>query len=171
MGAMSNGPKKRYLWTARRVATQANPAGGAIALDITFGANCVAELVNALQVNSGTNTCAIWTMDEDFANMGRMAVVGSAAGTSVYVPSIGTDASVSANRINSTGIIVGPGQNFSILQSGAGAQNDTMTVGVCFLLTTNETPTWSVARSTNPANVTLAASTISAANTMIVVYL
>lgn len=160
----------RVFYTARRVATQANGGGGAVIIDVTCAAGQMMRLISASMANSGTNTCAIIVYDEDNASTCQYAYVGSAATTSCRLPSIGSAATASSNIANSQDLIVLPGQKLSFAQSGAGAQNDTITVAVVFeLIGTDDEPTWSVARSTNAGSVTLAASTISAANTLVTV--
>ena len=155
-----------YLYQARRVATQANAAGGAIIVDISVAAGQIAKLVSLQILNSGTNSLYCYLYDEDVAESNRLGGVGSAAGNRLEFPSIGANANAAGNFASSEGLLLGPGQLLSVFQLGAGIQNDTLTVAVTLLLSTNTAPTWSKARSTNEADVTLAASTISTANTM-----
>jgi len=153
-----------YLYQARRVATQANAAGGAILIDLATAPGQIAKLLHARVVNSGNNGLQAYIYDEDNAAEAYLLVIGAAAGTSASLPSIGSAATASANNANTKDLMFGPGQKLSFLQTAAGAQNDTLTLGITLLLTTATEPSWSVARSTNPGNVTLAANTISAAN-------
>ena len=154
-----------WLYQARRVATQANVAGGAVTVDITVAAGQTAKLIAVYGANSGTNSLFIVGVDEDNNASFSLAGVGSAAANILRAPNVGSVGSASNNLLYSDGFIIGPGQKLSIYQSGAGAQNDTLTVAVVLLLSTFTEPTWDKSRSTNAADVTLAASTISAANT------
>ena len=155
-----------YLYQARRVATQANVGGGAVIVDIALGAGQVGWIELSTFTNSGTNGLFVDVLDEDNMIVGRLAGIASAAGNALRVPSIGTAASASLNVNESVRRYLGPGMKWSIYQTGAGAQNDTLTVAVTLFLSTNTEPTWDKSRSTNAADVTLAASTISVANTM-----
>lgn len=159
--------KVAYLYQARRVATQANAAGGAIKIDITVAAGQVAKLIGVSMINSGTNGILVNALDEDgVTQIQRIASVGSGAGTYISLPTIGSVATATQNMATSEGLLIGPGSSLALDQTGAGAQNDTSTIGIMLLLSTNTEPTWSKARSTNQADVTLAASTISTANTL-----
>lgn len=109
--------------------------------------------------------------DEDSAVAAYFASVGSVANPFMVIPSIGTAASASANIRNTTRVILPPGSILTAMTGEAGAQNDTLTVAIELLLpitaaSDGSDVSWSIARSTNPSDVTLAASTISAANTM-----
>ena len=153
-----------WLYQARRVATQANVAGGAVIVDISPAAGQTVRLVSLGARNSGTNTLNIFIYDEDNAinpYQAYLANVGSAAGNTFHLPSLGSAASASANIESSQNIYVAAGQKLSIVQTGAGAQNDTLTVAVTLVLIGSSVePTWDKSRSTNAADVTLSASTI-----------
>lgn len=151
----------RWIYQARRVATQANVAGGPIKLDVTPASGQSIRLISLAAVNSGTNGLVGLVYDEDNASSARLGVIGSAAGTTMFLPSQGAAATASNNTIHSLGLIIAAGEKLSVEQSGAGAQNDMLTVAVVLELLGNSTePTWSVARSTNAGDVTLASSTI-----------
>jgi len=153
-----------WIYQARRVATQANAAGGAIKIDISVASGQIARLICAYVANSGTNDMTILLLDEDAANACVLGTVASGAARTANLPTIGLSVT-NANFATSEGFIIPSGAMLSFGQTGAGAQNDTMTVYICLELFNNSTiPTWSKARSTNEANVTLAASTISTAN-------
>ena len=153
----------RWLYQARRVATQANVAGGAVKVDITPAAGQTLKLIAADMINSGTNAAICSILDEDNAAATNiLANVASGAATRYSLPSIGSAATATGNATNSTDVIIMAGQKLSFWQSGAGAQNDTLTVAVVLeLIGSGVEPTWSKARSTNEADVTLAANTIS----------
>lgn len=156
-----------WIYQARRVATQANAAGGAMTIDITLAAGQLARLIACRVNNSGTNGLVINENDEDNATGFNMMVVGSGAATAGYIPSIGTAANASGNVGNSSGFVLPSGAELTISQTVAGIQNDTLTIYIVLELFNLPTiPTWSKARSVNQADVTLAASTISAANTL-----
>ena len=157
----------RTFYQARRVATQANAAGGAVIIDITPAAGQAMRIVELYAINSGTNSLYFDVADEDNAYGARFAAVGSAAGTQARAPNVGTSGAATDNLTGSADFIVPAGKKLVIRQLGAGAQNDTLTVAVVFELIGNPAvPTWAKDRSTNEADVTLAASTISAANTI-----
>ncbi len=161
-----------WLWQARRIATQANVAGGKVLIDIAIPTGTVAKLVSLSVANSGTNSAYCYLLDEDNGQCGQLAAVGSGAGTNYNLPSIGGTSATSGNIQHGLAQLIGPGMKLSIQQAGAGAQSDTMAVGIVLLLSTDDgIPTWSIARSTNPGDVTLAASTISTDNTLQAVYL
>lgn len=162
-------PFERYFYNDRRVTTQANAAGGAIILDITPPTGQAYRLVALRAVNSGTNTITITLNDEDNATTAALAEIASAAGTKCHLPSIGAAATATGNTINSQDLIISKGQSLSVYQTGAGVQNDTLTVGFVFEVLNpyaSTAPTWSKARSTNQGDVTIATSTISSANTL-----
>ena len=154
-----------WMYQARRVATQANAAGGKVLVDIAVPSGTVARLVVARADNSGTNSIAWRLYDEDDELMATLGVVGSAGATNLSVPTIGT-APATNNNIHSLGQLIPPGAKFTAEQSGAGAQNDTLTIAIILLMSSPVEPTWVKTRSTNVADVTIAASTISAANTL-----
>jgi hypothetical protein len=143
----------RKVWMYRAVATQANAAGGAIALDITPGAGNFIELIVGHVKNSGTNGINGYVYDSANNTVTNFAYANSGAGTSQNYPSIGSSAGASGNFSNSVGLRVYGTDKFSILQAGAGAQNDTLTIAIrCYC---KSAPTISKARSTNAADVTL----------------
>ena len=157
---------KKWIYQARRVATQANAGGGSVRADISVATGQVARLITSHVVNSGTNGLNLWKRDEDAANAVYLGSVASAAATNASLPNLGTS-TASANVAFSHGMLISPGQTLSFDQTVAGAQNDTITIAIELELYNLPTlPTWSVARSTNAADVTLADSTISEANTL-----
>jgi len=156
------------IYQARRVATQANAAGGKIIIDINGNPGQIMRIVSLLAYNSGTNTLNIMIVDEDWGSGPRCGYLASAAGNSMALPSIGSPATATSNSIDTNNLLIAPGQYLSIQQSEAGIQNDTLTVYLTLELFNSRTaPNWSIIRSTNAGNVTLAASTISAGNTTV----
>ena len=150
-----------WAYQARRVATQANAAGGAVVIDISPAAGQAFRVVAVYGKNSGTNVIQCRVLDEDNAANTYLAYLGSAAANYFHLPFSGSTTTSSGNIGSSQGLMVCPGQKLEISQTGAGAQNDTLTVAVTLELIGSATePTWSVARSTNAGDVTLAASTI-----------
>ena len=159
---MSHQARPVVLYQARRVATQANAAGGAVVIDITPAAGQTIRLISLVATNSGTNDMVVETVDEDNARSGYFGAVASAAAVKINLPTIGAAGSSSSNLATSENLRIPVGEKLVVKQSGAGAQNDTLTVAVVLELIGNGTePTWSKARSTNEADVTLAANTIS----------
>lgn len=158
---------KKWIYQARRVAQQTNVAGGAIKIDISVATGQIAKLVHIAAANSGTNEVNIFVRNEDAAQTADLCRVGSAGSTIGSAPRVNTSMTTTGYHINSTGLILAPGESLAPEQGVAGAQNDTFTVAVVLEIYNVPTlPTWSVARSTNAADVTLAASTISEANTL-----
>jgi len=155
------------IYQARCVTTQANAAGGAIIVDISLAAGQIAKLIYLSASNSGTNDIEIALLDEDNASSSSLGYCASAAANMLRVPSIGSAATGGGNRISSIEVIIPSGAKLSVIQSGASVQNHTLTIAIGLELFNDFTiPTWSKARSTNAADVTIAASTISAANTL-----
>ena len=156
----------KWLWQSRIVFTQTNAAGGAIVADYSTATGQYAELVMLRAINSGTNDLNIKVYDEDNADAsGLLAAIASGAGTNCALPSIGASAGTSNHIANSVGLKILPGQKLSVYQTGAGAQNDTLTIGVALMLYNLDTePTISKARSTNAADVTQGTDSISDAN-------
>lgn len=165
------GPKWRWVYTARRIAQQTNAGGGAIAIDITCAAGQAVMLGALSAFNSGNNGLYGQLVDEDNAEHSTFASIGAAAATKFRVPSGGGAASSTGNIIDSNALYIPEGIKLTIGQTAAGVQNDTLTVAVTLILPISAASdgsdvSWSTARSTNPGDVTLAASTISSANTM-----
>jgi hypothetical protein len=164
------GPKWMYVYQARRVATQANAGGGAMVIDIS--PTVLARVLQMQIASAGANhSMAIRSYDEDNAVAGYLASVGSVANPFMVIPSVGVAATASGNIRDTTNLHVAPGMKLTAMTLEAGAQNDTLTTAVTMLLpitaaSDGSDVTWSKARSTNEADVTLADSTISAANTM-----
>jgi hypothetical protein len=161
-------PHERYFYMAQRVAQQTNAAAGMIVIDLGVPTGQLYRLESARMLNSGNNTAVCTIVNEDLGTMKTLAEIGAAAGTKWSLPSIGSAASASGNISSSIDCYITKGQYFRAYNSNAGVQNDTVTLSVCFeVLNSNATmtPTWSVAASTNPSDVTLADSTISDANT------
>lgn len=153
------GPKWRNLYICRQTAKQTNAGGGAILVDLTCASGMMFELVSMQAVNSGTNTlvCRIYDSAND-THLNNISSMGSAAGTNFNLPSVGGTAATSSNTPLSLGLKVGPGQKLTALQTGVGLQNDELMVAVSLLLPITATAadiSWSKARSTNAADVTL----------------
>lgn len=141
-----------YVWQYRVVATQTNAAGGAIVLDITPGAGNYMLPINGYFNNSGNNGMYARILDSNNNNMGNIARVAAAAGTNVSVPALGAAAATTNNTSSGLQPIYTV-DKLSIYQDGAGVQNDTLTVAIrCYC---RSKPTVSVARSTNPGDVTV----------------
>lgn len=157
--------KTRVFHQVSRTSTQANAGGGKMLIDISFATGQAAILRSAYTANSGTNTLNNLILDEDNNTVCYLGGAASAAGTSNSYPSVGTVTDATGNKMNSTDLLISPAQVISMQQTGAGAQNDTLRVYLNLELFGNyTTPTWSKARSTNQADVTIAATTISDVN-------
>ncbi len=155
-----------WIYQARRVATQANVAGGAVKVDISLAGGQIARLISAFVSNSGTNDMTLAVADEGNNTLFNGGTIASGAARGSSWPNIGT-ATVHSNIANSTGVVIPSGTKLAIYQTGAGAQNDTLTIAIVLeLFNLSTIPTWDKSRSTNAADVTIAASTISAANTL-----
>lgn len=158
-----------WLWQSRIVFTQTNAAAGAMKVDYSAASGQVIRLVSADAVNSGNNSLLITVRDEDnAAHINILANISAAAGTRACLPSIGSVATTTANSINSKGLLLLPGQKLCFEEGAAGAQNDTLTIALGFLLYHLATePTISKARSTNAADVTQGTDSISDANDLV----
>lgn len=162
-----------WLYQARRVATNAAAAGNPILIDISLNPGQIAQLIRleAFQdcAGAGTSTLLVEVYDEDFAINSQLATAGVASGTGYcFLPSIGSAATGSANYVNSVGMLFGPGEVICV-RTGSVAANagNELTVALILMLYNVATePTWDHTRSIDTANITLAASTISAANTI-----
>ena len=157
-----------WIYQARRVATQANAAGGAVVVDISLASGQIARIISIRGLNSGNNGISCLIVDEDNATHAQLASISAAGGANFNLPAaVLAGAATTSSMAQSSGFILASGQKLTIMQSAAGAQNDTMTICITLELFNLPTvPTWSKDRSTNAADVTLAASTISAANTL-----
>jgi len=102
-------------------------------------------------------------MDEDGAVSTPLINIAAGATNVGALPSIGASATTTGNTANSLGLIIGPGQAFYIAGNAA-ALNETLTISIVLLLSTNVEPTWATTGSAGTPS--LAANTISAANTM-----
>ena len=155
-----------YLYQARRVATQANAGGGAIIVDVALASGQIARgVMGRVILGSANNGISLNVVDEDNSAAVFIGTVATGANRNAQFPSVGQ--TVGMDNASFTGnLYLGPGQKFSSANMGVGAAGDTMTLAIQMWLNTPVEPTWSKERSTNPADVTLAASTISAANTM-----
>lgn len=165
--------KVGWLYQAQRVTTNTNAAGGQILIDITVPAGTTAKLIalNAYMVTTGTHTFYAYLEDEDFTGTNHnvlLANTGAAAASKAFaLPSIGTASNASGSIANSLGLLIGPGSSITIDAAAAsGVANDHVDIFVILLMSTPTAPTWSKARSANAADVTIAASTISTANTL-----
>lgn len=157
-----------YLYQARRVNTQTNGAGGALRTRISVPAGQVAKLVQVYAEGTASAGSSLSSdiLDEDGAQAVRVAYVAAGATREFKLPSIGSAATAHGNIADTNGMIIGPGQ-FLIIDASAALQTETLKVGVTLLLSTSTEPTWDTTGSAGTPS--LAASTISAANTMVAV--
>jgi len=164
----------KWIYQAQVVVTNANAAGAAIVVDISLASGQVGKLIgmNVYSVTTGTHTLYASLNDEDLAAANHNLLIGNAGAAAaakvLAFPSIGTAATASVNLANSTGLVIPPGAALSIYHTDAsGVANDHIDIFLIMELYNLPTlPTWSKARSGNAADVTIAASSISAANTI-----
>ena len=152
-----------YLYQARRINTQ-GAANGALTTRISMPAGVVG-IIQAMYVRGALSaaTLEVYRYDEDGAQMGLWASVAAGATRQINLPSIGSAASATNNPPNTTDTKLGPGEILAATTSAA-LQTETLTVGVVILLSAPTEPTWDTTGSAGTPS--LAASTISAANTM-----
>jgi len=154
-----------WLYQARRVNTQTAGGGGALTTRFSIAAGQVARLVayRAVGTASAGATLVTQVEDEDGSFLSRLANIPAAASRSVNLPTIGTAANAEGCMTTSEGYLLGPGE-YILSTSSAALQNETLTVAVVLLLSTPTEPTWDTTGSGGTPS--LAASTISAANTI-----
>lgn len=163
---MSKGLGLSWIYQARRVATDANAAGNPMIVDVSLASGQLARLISAqcVSVTVATHTLACYLLDEDNAIHAPLALRVTAATNSFNLPSIGVVSSDTNNLINSVGLII-PSAAKLAFQTGTASANagDTLTIGMVLeLFNVNTVPTWVHTRSTDTANITLAANTIAA---------
>jgi len=159
-------PQHWYLYQARRVCT-AGVGGGAMRVRINVPANTVYRLGWVQTVgpaSAGSNTqVSVYDENDAATTLGTSA---AAANSNLFIPqngATGTTSVASGSMGNTLGLLFGPGQKI-VFSCSTSLQNETLTVAVCLLSSTDTIPTWDTTGSVAP--VVLAASTISAANTM-----
>lgn len=145
------------IWAFRAVYTQANGAGGAIVVDVAPARGQTMIIMHAYGINSGTNALQMLRNDEDDATSTMYLDVASAATTEGAIPQNLAGSGTDGRRIDSTPqetrFFRGDDQ-FTVQQTGAGAQNDTLTIDLRAFLSGPAIPARSVLRSTNPGDVT-----------------
>ena len=157
--------RMKWFYQGRRVNTQTAGGGGALVTRLQIPSGQVAVLVSANIVGTlsagSALVGAIW--DEDGAEALSIGDIAAGATRSMRLPSIGTSATASGNCSNSVGLKVGPGQIIRFA-AGAALNTETLTVAITLLLSSPVEPAWDTTGSAGTPS--LAASTISAANTM-----
>jgi len=148
-----------WLYQARRVWTS-GVGGGAVTIRISVPTGVVAKLIAAEIIGpaSAGATMSIFLLDEDGANMTKLAYLAAGATRIVYLPSVGTTAAHD-NTPMTLGMMVGPGQYISTVCS-ASLQNETVKVSITMLMSAEVSPVWDTTGSVSVG--ALAASTISA---------
>lgn len=142
------------IFQYRNIYKQTNGAGGAIILDFTPAVGQTMVPIMGQALNSGTNTAQIRVTDEDNNLVNFLAAVASAAGTVASFPQTNSQATASSQNIDSSRpLFIRNGDKLTLQNSGAGAQNDTLTVVLRVFISSATKPTRSVARSTNAADV------------------
>lgn len=151
------------MWFYRASVAQANGAGGAIVIDFAPLQGMTMIVMHAMGSNSGTNSLRMARHDEDNTLSAILLEVASAATTQGAIPQPGPGITNDGQVFDSTPIetrLFRADDKFTISQTGAGAQNDTMVVDVRALLSSPTRPIVSKARSTNQGDVTIATPTI-----------
>ncbi len=155
-----------WIYQARRVNTQTNAGGGALRTIITLASGQLARIVQCAVIGpaSVTSTLIITVFDEDGMEYGRLFNCLAGASNVGRLPSIGSGGTATGNIANSTGLVLPAGATLAFDGSVA-IQNETLTVGIVLeLLNLPTVPTWATTGSAGTPS--LAASTISAANTL-----
>lgn len=151
------------VWFYRASIAQANGAGGAIVIDFAPLQGTTMIVMMAAGENSGTNSLQMLRSDEDNNRSGFYLDVASAATVQGAIPQSLSNSGTDALKIDSTSMetrLFRADDRFTIQQTGAGAQNDTMLVVLRALLSSASRPIVSQARSTNPGDVTIATPTV-----------
>jgi len=154
-----------WLYQARRVNTQTNVAGGALTTRVSIPTGQVAKVVRLYVQGTASATATLfgYVFDEDTAGVSFIGSVPAGASRTFHLPSIGSGAVAHNNVADTTNMILGPGE-YLVAVSSVAIQNEAQTVGVVLLLSTPTEPTWDTTGSAGTPS--LAASTISAANTL-----
>jgi len=140
-------------------------------VDLAVPSGVTAQVIAFCAANGVINNdLELNLLDED-NNGQRLGYAATGATITLRIPSPGAVATATNNAIATLGLILGPGSKLSAAQSTASAATATLTISVWLLMSAEVQPTWDISRSTNAGSVTLAASTISAANTLQAVYL
>ena len=157
---------KKWIYQARRICTQDAAGPAVLAVRIHVNPDQVARLI-AMEINgpaSAGNVSGIRVYDEDMAQIAILALAAATANVSLHLPSIGTAATATNNRTQSLGYILPPG-NYLLTGASVSLITETLAVGVVMELYNVPTlPVWDTTGSAGTPN--LAASTISAANTL-----
>lgn len=149
-------------WAYRASTAQANGAGGAIVLDITPAVGETMIIMEASGSNSGTNGVRIERTDEDSNIAARYVDVASAGTSKGALPQEASGSTTNTLVVTSVPMearLFRGDDLFTIKQTGAGAQNDTLIIVVRAFLSEATMPTVAKGRSTNPGDVTIAAAT------------
>ncbi len=145
------------VWVYRASVAQANGAGGAIVLDFPPAVDDTMIITQAYAINSGTNALEMRRTDEDNNQNILYLSVASAATVEATIPRTFSETGDSGFHDSTdpmTRLYRGD-DIFTIQQTGAGAQNDTLIVALRAFLSSFTIPTVSKARSTNSADVTI----------------
>jgi len=157
-------PQGWWLYQARRVCTQGVAGPNALAIRINIPAGVVARLgsIYAIGTASAGSTLLCYRQDEDAAQSEYLAVITAGASRELSLPGAAPLGHQSA--ISSIGYMMGPG-SILVFRASVSVAAETLTVAVQFLMSERVEPVWDTTGS--GGTPTLAASTISAANTWI----
>ncbi len=150
------------IWIYRVSVAQANGAGGAIILDFAPIGGTTMIIIKAEAINSGTNAVRMERTDADNNRCTRLLDITSGVGAQGSIPRTYT-ATTTSVTIDSTPMetrLFRSEDKFTIRQTVAGSQDDTIMIALRAFLSSAERPIVTKARSTNPSDVTIAAPTI-----------
>jgi len=156
-----------FMYHARRVNTQTNAGGGALQTNIAMNTGQVGIVRSMLVIGSASAGATLLGIvyDEDANISNQYANAAAGASRVLCLPSIGSAATADNNRSNSQNLVL-TGAQYIGWSSSAALQNETEQVNVTIELLNDPTlPVWSTTGSAGTPS--LAASSISAANTLI----
>ena len=154
-----------WLYQARRINTQTNGAGGALVTRISFPAGQVGKILACTVTGTASagSTLSAFRQDEDGNNVAKLGAMAAGASRTLALPTVGAVATTNDNVVETNEMLFGPGE-FLTFPTTAALLNETETVAIVLLLSTPTIPTWDTTGSAGTPS--LAASTISAANTL-----
>ncbi len=151
------------MWFYRASIAQANAAGGAIVVDFVPVQGVTMIIASCHAINSGTNSLTMKRTDEDNNQNPFFLSISSGATTEGGLPRVSPSGSTDTGIIGTEAIetrMFRADDKFTIAQTGAGAQNDTLIVVIRAFLSSAERPIVTKGRSTNQGNVTIATPTV-----------
>ncbi len=150
------------VWFYRSSTAQANASGGNIVLDVAPLQGTTMIVTECYAINSGTNGIRMLRTDEDDTDAAVLVDIASAGQTVGTIPRT-VNVITSSLLIDSTPLetrLFRADDRFTIRQTVAGAQNDTLILWLRALLSSPRRPIISKGRSINQGDVTIAAPTV-----------